>query len=74
MGLMFSPSVGTLAHHFGGSRWRNAAYGAQASGSCLGGVIFPLLARSLFPVLGFGWTVRICEFDHKLWKFANIES
>ena len=61
MGIMFAPSVSTLSHHFRRSRYRSLAYGCQASGSCLGGIIFPILARTLFPKVGFGWTLRICE-------------
>ena len=64
MGIIFSPSVSTLAHHFSKSKYRSLAYGLQASGSCLGGIIFPILARSLLPAIGFGWTLRVCEWHH----------
>ena len=69
MGVIFSPSVSTLAHHFSRSRYRSLAYGLQASGSCLGGIFFPILARSLLPSVGFGWTLRICK-----WKWDESDS
>jgi MFS family permease len=59
MGLIFSPSVGTLSHHFARSRYRTLAYGCQASGSALAGVIIPIMLRYLFPAVGFGWGMRI---------------
>jgi MFS family permease len=61
MGLIFSPSVSTLSHHFGRSRWRTLAYGCQATGSSLAGIIVPVLLRQLFPAVGFAWAMRICE-------------
>jgi MFS family permease len=66
MGIMFSASVSTLSHHFGNSRWRGLVYGVQASGSSVGGIVFPIVARSLFPTVGFGWTVRVCESPRQL--------
>ena len=61
MGLIFSPSVGTLSHHFAKSRYRTLAYGCQASGSAIAGVIVPIMLRFLFPAVGFGWGMRIRE-------------
>lgn len=61
MGLIFSPSVSTLSHHFARSRYRTVAYGCQAAGSSLAGVIFPIMLRYLFPAVGFGWGMRIRE-------------
>ena len=58
---MFSPSVFTLAHHFGRSKWRTLAYGCQAAGSALGGIVFPVSLRYLFPTVGFAWGVRTSE-------------
>ncbi|KAI9634416.1 major facilitator superfamily domain-containing protein, partial [Dioszegia hungarica] len=62
MGLIFSPSVSTLSHHFGRSRWRTLAYGCQATGSSLAGIIVPVLLRQLFPAVGFAWAMRILGF------------
>lgn len=61
MGIMFSPSVSTLSHHFGRSRYRSLAYGIQASGSSASGILFPILARNLLPRIGFAWTMRVCK-------------
>ena len=32
------------------------------SGSAIGGVVFPLMARQLIPQIGFAWTIRSCAF------------
>lgn len=34
----------------------------MASGSSLGGVIFPIMVERLVGQVGFGWTMRICAF------------
>jgi MFS family permease len=65
MGLIFSPSVGTLSHHFAKSRYRTLAYGCQASGSAVAGVIVPIMLRFLFPAVGFGWGMRIRKSEHE---------
>lgn len=62
MGLMFSPSVSTISHHFGKSKYRTLAYGCQAAGSSAGGVVFPIGLRFLLPAVGFAWGIRIGEF------------
>lgn len=41
---------------------RAVALGIVASGSSLGGVIFPILVKHLIPRVGFPWTMRICAF------------
>jgi MCP family monocarboxylic acid transporter-like MFS transporter 10 len=38
---------------------RALAIGLAASGSSLGGLVFPIILRYLIPLLGFRWTVRI---------------
>ncbi|KAI4167520.1 MAG: hypothetical protein LQ343_007152 [Gyalolechia ehrenbergii] len=55
--LIFSPAVGAIAHFF--SRYRGAATGLAATGGSFGGIIFPLALQSLFPRLGFAWSVRL---------------
>jgi hypothetical protein len=30
--------------------------------SSIGGVIFPIMVTQLIPLVGFGWTIRICAF------------
>ncbi|KAL8965216.1 MAG: hypothetical protein Q9197_006620 [Variospora fuerteventurae] len=55
--LIFTPAVGAIAHFF--SRRRGAATGIAATGGSFGGIIFPLALQSLFPRLGFAWSVRL---------------
>lgn len=55
--LIFTPAVGAIAHYF--SRRRGGATGLAATGGSFGGIIFPLALQSLFPRLGFGWSVRL---------------
>ena len=43
-------------------RHRAAAYGIMASGSSLGGVIFPIMVSKLIPQIGFPWTMRTAAF------------
>lgn len=62
MGLFFSPSVSTLSHHFQRSKYRTVAYGLQATGSSLGGIVYPIMLRALIPRLGFAWAMRVLGF------------
>ncbi|RDL31922.1 uncharacterized protein BP5553_09324 [Venustampulla echinocandica] len=41
---------------------RAAAFGVMASGSSLGGVIFPIFVSKLIPQIGFPWTMRAAAF------------
>jgi MFS family permease len=59
-GLQFCPTVALLSTYF--SRHRSIAIGIAASGSSLGGLVYPSIVRSLLPRLGFAWTVRVCGF------------
>lgn len=71
MGLIFSPSVSTLQHHFGRSRYRTLAYGFQASGSAIAGIYFPIAFNYLIPAVGFPWTMRILGFIVLLFVSAS---
>jgi MFS family permease len=56
---------------------RGAAFGIQAAGSGLGGIIFPIMTSHLIPRVGFGWTMRICAFlilGLLLIAFATVKS
>ncbi|KAL8727467.1 MAG: hypothetical protein Q9181_005707 [Wetmoreana brouardii] len=55
--LIFTPAIGAIAHFF--SRRRGIATGLAATGGSFGGIIFPLTLQSLFPRLGFPWSVRL---------------
>lgn len=58
--LTFAPLLGCISHWF----YRNRAQvvGLAYVGGAIGGIIFPLLFRSLLPKVGFGWTIRIGAF------------
>ncbi|KAF1984358.1 MFS general substrate transporter [Aulographum hederae CBS 113979] len=59
-GLQFCPTMSLLSTYF--STHRNIAIGIAASGSAVGGVIFPAIVQQLLPTIGFGWTVRVLGF------------
>lgn len=56
----FGPFIGVISHWY--CTKRAIALGIAYSGGGLGGVIFPLLFRSLFPKIGFGWSIRVGAF------------
>lgn len=56
-GLVFTPTMALLSTYF--EARRSFVMGIAATGSCTGGLVFPVVARQLIPVLGFGWSVRI---------------
>jgi len=60
MGCLFIPSVAILSTYF--STRLAFATGIAASGSSLGGVLYPIILTRLLPTLGFPWTVRIIGF------------
>lgn len=52
---------------------RAFAIGIMASGSSLGGVIWPIMIQRLIPIIGFGWTIRVSAFVIlALMIFANL--
>ena len=57
---IFYPAMSTCATWF--FRRRALAFGVMASGSSLGGVIFPIMVDHLVVEVGFPWTMRICAF------------
>ncbi|KAF2761059.1 putative monocarboxylate permease [Pseudovirgaria hyperparasitica] len=59
-GMLFVPSVAILSTYF--SRHLALAMGLAASGSSLGGVIYPIMFHKLQPMIGFGWTTRVLGF------------
>jgi hypothetical protein len=38
------------------------AFGITATGSSLGGIVFPIMVRFLLPSVGFKWTARTIAF------------
>ncbi|KIX04723.1 uncharacterized protein Z518_05593 [Rhinocladiella mackenziei CBS 650.93] len=59
-GCIFIPSVAILPQYF--STRKALANGIAASGSSLGGVIYPIVFRRVEQQLGFGWATRVIGF------------
>ncbi|KAF1347670.1 major facilitator superfamily domain-containing protein [Delphinella strobiligena] len=59
-GLLFLPSVAILPTYF--STKLGAVVGIAASGSSLGGVVYPIVFYRLLPRVGFGWSIRTLGF------------
>lgn len=59
-GIVFAPTVANTATYF--ARRRSLAIAASACGGATGGIVFPLVARSLLRSIGFGWTMRVMGF------------
>ena len=59
-GCIFVPSVAILSTYF--TTKFAFAVGLAASGSSLGGVIYPIVFHKLLPQIGFAWTTRVIGF------------
>ncbi|KAL8790010.1 MAG: hypothetical protein Q9195_006559 [Heterodermia aff. obscurata] len=59
-GCLFTPSIAIVSTYF--SSKRALATGITASGSSVGGVIYPIIVRRMFQTIGFGWAVRTMAF------------
>lgn len=55
-GCIFTPGVALVSTYF--STKKSLAIGIAASGSAVGGLIFPVMVQKLLPEVGFGWTMR----------------
>lgn len=60
LSFSFTTSVGIVGHYF--RKRRAFCLGIGFSGGAIGGIIFPVMMRSLFPKFGFGWTIKIVGF------------
>jgi MFS family permease len=60
LGCLFIPSVAIISTYF--HSHLAFATGIAASGSSLGGVIYPIVLNKLYTQIGFGWTVRVIGF------------
>ncbi|EPQ53733.1 MFS transporter, partial [Gloeophyllum trabeum ATCC 11539] len=58
--MVFNPALAVMAHWF--RRRRAFAIGICASGSSIGGVVYPVMLQRLIPRIGFGWAVRTSAF------------
>lgn len=59
-GCTFLTATSILPTYF--AKKRSLAMGIAASGSSLGGIIYPIVFHQLQPKIGFGWSVRIIGF------------
>ncbi|OHE91577.1 hypothetical protein CORC01_13125 [Colletotrichum orchidophilum] len=59
-GCIYIPSVSIIPQYF--TERRALATGIVATGSSLGGVVYPLIFQSLYPRVGFPWATRVLAF------------
>ncbi|GAA6030285.1 hypothetical protein JCM8097_009028 [Rhodosporidiobolus ruineniae] len=59
-GLIFLPACSAVSHYF--KKRRMLALGVLATGSSLGGVLYPSAMNKLLYTVGFGWTFRAVGF------------
>ncbi|KAK9465951.1 major facilitator superfamily domain-containing protein [Lipomyces arxii] len=58
--FIFTPAIACINQWF--NTHRGLAIGVATTGGGIGGVVFPLVVRSLIYKVGFGWTMRIVGF------------
>nr|QFR37100.1 MFS transporter [Cyberlindnera americana] len=58
--FLMNCSISAVSHYF--LKKRGSALGICSIAGSLGGVIWPLMLRSLFPKIGYVWTMRILAF------------
>jgi MFS family permease len=59
-GCLFLPAIAIIPSYF--TTKRAFATGIAASGSSLGGIIYPIIFYHLQPRIGFGWSTRVLGF------------
>ena len=59
-GCLFVPSLAVMQPYF--STRIGLAVGIAATGSSIGGIIYPVIFINLIDRVGFGWTVRVIGF------------
>lgn len=68
---MLTPAFACISHYF--ERRRGAATGVANTAGAVGGIVIPLMLRSLLPSVGFGWSARTLGFLFLLLAiFANL--
>jgi MFS family permease len=60
-GLLFCPAVALVSTYFS-EEHRAVPVSLVACGGATGGMVFPAIAQSLLPKIGFGWTLRVMGF------------
>ncbi|GAA5842507.1 hypothetical protein JCM3766R1_002614 [Sporobolomyces carnicolor] len=59
-GILFLPACSAVSHFF--KKKRSLALGFLATGSSLGGVMFPSMLNKLIYSIGFEWAIRVAGF------------
>ncbi|CCM01237.1 uncharacterized protein FIBRA_03285 [Fibroporia radiculosa] len=60
-GLLLSPSLSVVSHYW--NKKRSLALGVVQSGSCAGGIVYPIMLNKLFSSsAGFAWAIRGSAF------------
>ncbi|WFD28151.1 hypothetical protein MNAN1_003157 [Malassezia nana] len=59
-GIAFTPAYSVVASYF--NKNRVIALCTVSCGTSTGGLIFPAIAETLLPTVGFGWSVRVMGF------------
>ncbi|KAK4189131.1 major facilitator superfamily domain-containing protein [Podospora australis] len=59
-GMAFIPSIQIVGTYF--STRRSTAMGLAATGSSIGGIVYPIALKQLIPKIGFPWAVRTMAF------------
>ncbi|RKK21356.1 hypothetical protein BFJ66_g17030 [Fusarium oxysporum f. sp. cepae] len=57
---IFQPALNVIHGWF--TTKTGTAFGLMATGSSLGGIIFPIMVARLIKDIGYSWTMRICAF------------
>jgi len=60
LGMLMSPLVGVVSHYF--KRKRATFTSIATTGGSIGGIVMPMMLRSLYPKVGFAWAMRILAF------------
>jgi MFS family permease len=68
-GALFIVSVAIIPGYF--TTRRALAIGVAASGSSLGGIIYPITFHYLEPTIGFGWATRVIGFSSSPARSSN---
>jgi nitrate/nitrite transporter NarK len=54
--MLFCPSMALCSTYF--QKKKSFALGIAASGSATGGIVIPVMVKTLLPQVGFAWTMR----------------
>jgi MFS family permease len=68
--LLFTPAVSSIGHYF--LARRALATGIAATGGATGGIIFPLMLQSMFPKIGFAWSIRVLALIDAFLCLASV--